>query len=156
MGARRGCPRVLALLGVGIVVLSAGPKKPYQNVNREIVIEAYWADSQPAANILPASRVHDREEKEAFEGRSFSRFDPKDFAKAILDPSMKLSSLLRQHTSFQMGDAAVEIDIDRFVRYVLAMKSNPDVADVLVFKSGFFLFATAKEEAWTDLMVPFD
>ena len=147
--------RTLSIIVAG-VVLVAGAKKPYENVNREIMIEPYWEDAQPASNLLPGARRHERKATEKFEGLGYTRFKADELSAALLAADMKLLQLLDAHRTFELDGATVEIDLDRFRRYVMGARSNPDIEEVLVFRAGFLLFPTVTEEGWSDLMMPVD
>lgn len=147
---------VLAVMVAASLLVGGGPKKPYQNVNRQIMIAAYWADATPAANILPGARTHERDESESFEPRGHVRVTGADLATALMAPDMKLFNLLREHRSFSVGDTAVELDMDSLRRFILGAKSNPDLASVYVFEAGFLVFAMARDEGFNDIIVAVD
>lgn len=142
---------VIALAGMALL---APAKKSYENVRREILIDPYWEDSQPASNILPGARVHDREEKARFESRAYVRFAPAEIAKAILAPDMKAINVLKQYAAFERGGQQVTLDPDRLRSYILSAKANPDVTDVLLFDAGYLLFVVLRDEGFQDVIVP--
>lgn len=138
------------------LLVAGGPKKPYQNVNREIVIGAYWDDASPAANILGGARTHEREDGERFESRSYTRTTGADLATALMAPDMKLFTLLREHRTFSVGATSVDMDMDALRRFILGAKTNPELVEVLVFDAGFIVFAMGRDGGFMDVIVPVD
>ncbi|MFN7975301.1 MAG: hypothetical protein U0166_23595 [Acidobacteriota bacterium] len=138
------------------IALMAPAKRSYENVNREIMIEPYWDDAQPASNILPGARVHERDEKSKFEARSFTSFKSRQFSDAVVGADMKVLNILKAHSTFERGGQKVELDFEALRRYLVSSGSNPDVEAVLVFKAGFLLIAIAKDDGFSDVLIPID
>lgn len=156
MIATRRQAKVLVLTAAACFCLAGGPKKAYQNVNRQIMIVPYWEDATPAANVMPGARTHERGESEKFEPRTHLRLTGADLSSALMKPDMKLFTLLREHRSFTVGGVAVEIDMDALRRFILGAKSNPELSEVLVFEAGFIVFAMSRDDGYSDVIVPVD